>query len=467
MTVPGHDASATADSFARAHAGVQSDLARRIPDHLARLRWDAAALAAHRDAALRDLLAHAIEHSPFHRGRLAGVDPAGVTASDLTALPTMTKHDLMDRYDDVVTDRRLTRSRVEAALAATGDTPHLLDDEYVCLASGGSSGVRGIYAWHRTAIVDFGLGMVRGAVARLMATGGPPPGGLPMAIVAAGSAVHATRALPALMSGELIRVTPIPATRPFDSIVAALNEVRPALLQVYPSVLGRLAGAKRAGHLTISPVTVTSTSETLPPDVRADATLAFGVPVGDQFGSSEGLLGAGPPDVDGIVLADDLAVVELVDAADRPVPPGVPSHSVLVTSLINHAQPMIRYRMEDRMVALPAVGGAPWTVVRVEGRSDDVLRFGERSLHPHVVRSVMARRREVAEYRVRQALDGLDVDIVWDADPLHAGGTDDLVEVLAAAVASSGLPGLAVRVHETGALPRDPATGKARRFVPL
>jgi phenylacetate-coenzyme A ligase PaaK-like adenylate-forming protein len=374
----------------------------------------------------------------------------------------------MDRYDDVVTDPRVTRARVEATLAATGTTPRLLDDEFVCLASGGSSGVRGIYAWHRTAIVEYALGMIRGAVARLMASGGPPPGGLPMAIVAAGSAVHATRALPSLLSGDVIRVTSIPATQPFDAIVAGLNEVRPAVLQVYPSLLGRLADAKRSGALTISPVSVATTSETLAPDLRADAAEAFGVPIGDQFGSSEGLIGAGPPDVDGIVLADDLAVVELVDAADRPVPPGTPSESVLVTSLINRTQPMIRYRIEDRMIALPAPGGMPWTVVRVEGRSDDVLRFGDRSLHPLVVRSVLARRHEVAEYQMRQAPDGLDVDVVLAANPA-AGvvGAQDLGEALADAVAGAGLPGLAVRVHHVAAVPRDPATGKARRFLPM
>jgi phenylacetate-CoA ligase len=300
-------------------------------------------------------------------------------------------------------------------------------------------------------------------MARLLEAGGPPPGGVPMAMVTAGSAVHATRAVPGLLSGDVLRAVHVPATSPFDEIVARLETLRPVMLQSYPSVLRRLAAARRDGRLTITPMSVTATGETFPADLRAEVAEAFGVPVADQFGSSEGLVGVSPPGADGIVLADDLAVVELVDARDRPVPPGVPSDAVLVTGLVNRAQPLVRFRIEDRMVRLPGPAGTPWTVVRVEGRSDDVLDFDGRVLHPLVVRTVLAQRPDVAEYRVRQAADGLDVDVV-------AAGEPDVASVAAglrAAVAAAGLPDLEVRVRVVDGLRGDPGSGKVRRFVPL
>ncbi len=51
----------------------------------------------------------------------------------------MTKDDLMEHFDEVVTDRRLTRDVVEAHLAALSTDAYLLDEYHVC-ASGGSSG---------------------------------------------------------------------------------------------------------------------------------------------------------------------------------------------------------------------------------------------------------------------------------------------------------------------------------------
>jgi hypothetical protein len=49
-------------------------LASRLPEHIARLSWDARRLADHQREQLRALLACAAERSPFHARRLAGID---------------------------------------------------------------------------------------------------------------------------------------------------------------------------------------------------------------------------------------------------------------------------------------------------------------------------------------------------------------------------------------------------------
>jgi phenylacetate-CoA ligase len=56
----------------------------------------------------------------------------------------MSKEQMMAGFDELATDRRLTRARVEQHLAASGEQPSLLAGRYVCLASGGSSGMRGV-----------------------------------------------------------------------------------------------------------------------------------------------------------------------------------------------------------------------------------------------------------------------------------------------------------------------------------
>jgi phenylacetate-CoA ligase len=112
----------------------------RLPEHVSRLGWDARQLADHQREQLRALLACALERSSFHARRLAGIDPGRFEPGQLAELPVMTKQQMMASFDELLTDRRVTRARAEQQLAACAHEPSLLDGRYVCLASGGSSG---------------------------------------------------------------------------------------------------------------------------------------------------------------------------------------------------------------------------------------------------------------------------------------------------------------------------------------
>ncbi len=434
-----------------------------VPHHVARLGWSAGDIAAHQQQALREVLGRARDESPFHARRLAGINLDGVTPDNLAALPTMTKAELMAGFDDIVTDRRLTRAGVEEHLAATGANPRYLEDEHLCLTSGGSSGVRGVFVYGWSAAVDYLLGMARVPASKIEAFGGPPPGGVPMAIVAAGSAVHATRALSAIFGGTLVAPTNIPATLQIDDIVGRLNDLQPPLLQGYASVLHRLADEQLAGRLRLSLLAVTSTAEPLRAATRVRLTEAFGLAPTDQFGSSEGLVGVSDDGEEAITLADDLAIVELVDAAGNPVPDGEPSDRILVTTLFNPVMPLIRYEMNDRMLRQPPSPHHGHLRVLVDGRADAPLRYADVEVHPLAVRSVLVQVPAITEYQVRQTASGLDVDVV-------ASGSVDTSDVggrIEAALAGAGLRDPHVDVREVDAIERHPQTGKARRFVPL
>jgi phenylacetate-CoA ligase len=126
---------------ARRHAAIRAAL----PAHLERLSWDRRRIAEHQRDALRALLRHAMAWSPFHRARLTGIAPDRFELEDLARLPTMTNREMMASLDDVFTDPRLTRDAVEKHLTRTGRDPSELFGEYLVLASGGSSGERGVF----------------------------------------------------------------------------------------------------------------------------------------------------------------------------------------------------------------------------------------------------------------------------------------------------------------------------------
>jgi phenylacetate-coenzyme A ligase PaaK-like adenylate-forming protein len=255
----------------------------------------------------------------------------------------------------------------------------------------------------------------------------------------------------------------VPVTLPVTEMVERLNALQPSVLTGYPSILARLAIEQHAGRLRIAPRSVTSSSETLGPDVRAAIAQAFGAPIADQFGSSEGLIGMSAPDDDVLVFNSDLCIVELVDAENRPLTPGVPSAKVLLTNLYNRTQPLIRYELTDSFVRQPDATEHGHLRAKVRGRADEVLHFEGVDIHPHIVRSVMVRSPEVLDYRVRQTPRGIEVEALAVV-PLDS---DRVAERLGQALGEAGLIDPAVSVRIVDHLERIPDTGKLRRFIPL
>lgn len=448
----------------RFRADVQAALIAGMADEFDRRTWSAERIAHAQRAGLRRLVQHAVELSPFHRGRLAGIDVADLDPAEMSELPVMTKTQMMDGLDDVFTDRRLNRGAVETALASTGAEPVVIAGDYIALASGGCSGQRGIFVLDRAAVATFIACTARqpGPVDMLAGAAGDQS---VMALVASPSAVHATGMLAALMSGGAtpIRSVLVPATQPLSEIVERLNALQPAVLTGYASVLVRLAAEAIAGRLHIAPAAVSSTSETLLPEMRSAIRDAFGVPVLDGFGSTEGLVGKTCPNDPVLVFNTDRCIVELVDAQNRPVAPGTPSAKVLVTNLYNLAQPLIRYELTDTFVRLGDAADHGYLRAGVQGRADDVLRYALVDVHPIAIRSVMVKTLEVIDYQVRQTPCGIDV-VAVTADGAHLDGLSDR---LRRALVDGGLRRADVSVRPVDRLDRHPVTGKLRRFVPL
>ncbi len=75
-------------------------MAARLPGELDRMTWPLERLHALRDRRLRELVRVAKERSPWHARRLRGVDPETLRVDDLSAIPPMTRADLMAHWDD-------------------------------------------------------------------------------------------------------------------------------------------------------------------------------------------------------------------------------------------------------------------------------------------------------------------------------------------------------------------------------
>jgi phenylacetate-CoA ligase len=345
--------------------------------------------------------------------------------------------------------------------AARGDA-YLLG-RYHAVASGGSSGRRGVFVWSWDAWRDCYIGFLR----HLAGASAPPPGGDLMALVAAGHPTHFSATLPRAGSGAGVRLYRVPVTRPADAIVDRLNRIRPTILNGYPSALHQLALAARDGALRIAPRLVYCSSEPLLEETRSLLAEAWGAPVLNCWGTSEG----GPTGVpcaggDGTHLCEDLHVIEPVDRDGRPVPPGVRADKVYLTNLFNPVLPLIRYELTDEVLLVDEpcpCGSTHLRVADIQGRLDDVFRYPDGPVvHPHVFRTRLGRERAIEEYQVRQTERGAVVALRHRA-PLDAAG---LERALAADLGRLGLRDARVAVERRDRIERGSA-GKLRRFVPL
>ena len=411
---PPSTSSITSASLAALQDRMAAELARHLSQHAGRLGWDAARVARHQRERMRALLTHSLERSPFHARRLQGLDPSRFELSDLRRLPVMSKSQMMAEFDDVVTDARLSRSLVEEHLAASNHEPSLLLGDYVCLASGGSSGLRGVFIQTLGEYADFVASVVRRGYARALAAAGPPPEGLVLGIVGAASPIHSSGFGAAVAAEPPVRLIPAPATLPLREIVGRLNAVQPPCLLGYASKLAELAQEQLAGRLRITPRSVTSMAEVVTAADRALIEQAFQVPVTDMFVSTEGLVGHSEPGGSVLSFASDTCLAELVDDDNNPVPDGEPSAKVLVTNLHNFTQPLLRYELTDRMTGHASTGAAGWLRASLDGRADEVFLYGGVAVHPHVIRSVLVGAAGVSEYQVRQSERGIHVDCVTD-----------------------------------------------------
>ena len=355
-------------------------------------------------------------------------------------LPVVTKSELMARFDDWVTDPEVTKAAVETFAAeptrvgerflgrytvwttsgATGTPALLVQDEQALAVMTSLAWVRAVPAWiGLREICAFLARGVRGAI--VFATGGHF-----MALTMA----ERVRRSSAWMGkhGEVISVlTPIP------EMVKKLNELDPTVLASYASGLALLAEEQAAGRLAINPVLITSTGESLTLLSRQRVEAAFKQRVRETYGASEIQIAAFECRRGRLHLNSDWVILEPVDSNHQPVPPGVPSRTVLATSLSNRVQPIIRYDLGDSITVFadPCRCGSPLPAIRVEGRSDEILSFRSQSgddvhLLPAALTTSIAGVPGVQRFQLigkgsakllvrLQAHDGTDADEVWAA----------------------------------------------------
>jgi phenylacetate-CoA ligase len=434
-------------------------------EQLARDRWSRDRLLAFQQERLRALIAHAVAASPYYR-ELLGPDAAAGDVP-LRELPTLPKAILMEHFDRIVTDRRLRLAELEAHLAGA-DADRLYLGRYRLFSTAGTTGVRGLFVYDAD---EFAVWI--GTCLRGLASWGLGPG-TRLAGIGSPSPLHiSNRAYAVLLAGQAGAAPRLAVTTPLPEMVAALNDFRPEALTAYPSVAAALAEEQLQGRLRIAPAMVATTSEVQTADMRQRMAEAWGLAPLDFYGTTEALVpAAGRQSQTGMDILEDLVVLEVVDERNRPVPPGVPGHKVLLTNLVNHVQPLLRYELTDSvtLAAGPNPLGLPYArLAGVDGRSDDVITLpaaggGEVAVHPFRLRAPFSELLEVRQYQVVHDPAGLHVAVVL-REEAPAGTPARVRAALVRELRDAGAVPPPVEVTPVPAIERDPGHGAKLKLV--
>jgi phenylacetate-CoA ligase len=444
----------------------QADRLRALAgEQVARDRWTRDRLLAWQAERLRALLRHATAASPYYR-EVLGPDAAGGDVP-LQELPTLPKATLMDNFDRIVTDPRLRRAEVEARLAGADPGRPVLGG-YRVFATAGTTGLRGLFVYSDQELATWVATCLRG-----MAVWGLTPA-TRLAGIGSPSPLHISNQLYAvLLAGRPGGMPRLSVTTPLPELVAALNAYQPEALTAYPSIAAQLAEAQLDGQLRIAPTLVATTSEVLTTDMRHRIHAAWSLDPIDFYGTTEAAVpAAGRHGQTGMDILEDLVIIEPVDAHNHPVPPGTPGHRVLLTNLVNHTQPLIRYELTDSITLAdtPNPLGLPYTrIAAIDGRSDDIITLptpagGQIPVHPFRLRAPFATLPDVRQYQIRHDQTALHVRVV-----LRPSAARDTLQGIQAALTqelqAAGAVPPPIEVTPVDDIPRDPGHGAKFKLI--
>lgn len=314
---------------------------------------------------LDQLLRHAYAHVPFYRDRWrTAFDPsAPASAERLTALPLLTRRDLLESYDALRSENIPPEHGAVAELRTSGSTgsPVRVRKTQFSQLFWNAFTLRE-HRWHERNMAGK-LAVIRHGVAE----GRFPSWGVATAgVVATGPAVN------------------LSASADVGRQLEWLQREQPDYLLTYPSNVAALAAlALERGVRLPRLCEVRTLGEMLSGEVRDACREAWKVPIVDAYSANEvGYIAAQCPRHEHYHVQSEGVLVEVLDERGAPCAPGETGR-VVVTDLQNLGTPLVRYEIGDY-----AEPGAPCdcgrglpVLARVAGRVRNMLVSADGKRH--------------------------------------------------------------------------------------
>jgi len=408
--------------------------------------WPAVELERQQFRQLANSLRHAFEHVPFHRERLAaaGYEPGReLTTGDLRSLPRMTRADIQ-AHGEALRSRQVPSEHGRIAMGETSGSTGAPIRHY------GTDLTQ--FFWHACTLREH-LWHRRDAAAKLAAirknmrdeqlpTWGPPT--------------------------ELVFQTGPSVTldigNDLDTQLDWLQRQAPNYLITNAYNLYWLARRSIERGLRLHSLRqVRCFGGTFPDDARQVIRRAWDVSLADIYTAEEvGYIAFQCPEHDHYHVQSENLMVEILDAAGRPCPPGVIGRVVL-TTLHNFAMPLVRYEIGDYAEAgapCPCGRGLP-VITRILGRERNMLTLPDgKQRWPSFLSEKWSHAAPVRQLQmVQRSRESIDVNVVAER-----GLTEQEKNSLIAALQGCLGHPFAMEVRQLAEIPRS-ASHKFEDFV--
>ncbi|MCI0489498.1 MAG: hypothetical protein L0229_23145 [Blastocatellia bacterium] len=334
----------------------------------------------------RKLMDHAVANSPFYR-RLYNGKQKRLSLEEIGSLPMVTKTDVMENMDDVLTDRTINKEEVLTFAEDPANVGRMFKGKYFIARTSGTTGVVGhyvhdLFSWFLCFVLTGARSKARGDLSfkEIASSLGRRTRLASVLSPAANLGVSSVMAAAPEFVRLFVQIKLYDIFQPAEKLISSLNEYQPDILGSFPTILQQLADYQLDGKLNLRPKALTSGGEMLTVRIRKLVSDAFGCRVFDCYGCAEcGWLGMECEQQQGIHIFTDWFIVEPVDYKGNLVPAGVESDKVLVTNLVNYVQPFIRFELPDRITLIeePCACGSVLPRVLLKGRASELLHFND------------------------------------------------------------------------------------------
>lgn len=320
---------------------------------------------------LRKILKFAYINSEYYHKTFSnkGININNIKTFPIGEFPTIDKSVLIKNFDSIVTSKELCQEELRNFDCAENKDKKIFKDKYHIVHSSGSTGKPAYFVYDDKAWEYMLLGVIRAALWNMSMPQilkylfkGPR-----IMYVAAtdgryGGAMAVGDGIEGVKGNQLF----LDINTPLNEWISRTQEFKPDMIVGYPSAIKILGELVENGQLSVNVFRVISCGEPLNINLRRYFERVFKSDVINYYGASESLVLGVESDIkEGMYIFDDMNYIESYNG------------QMYVTSLYNYAQPLIRYKINDRL-KLKTYGKFkyPFTTAQsIQGRDEDILWF--------------------------------------------------------------------------------------------
>ena len=366
-----------------------------------------------------ELLTHCKKNVSYYREFLDTYDEKSFKNFDIKSLPILTKDILRNKFNELKSDDLHSRDwMINSSGGSTGEPVKIIQDTYYSYHSEARKNI--CFQWAGLKTGD-NLIKLWGSERDILGTN------------------RLLDKIKNFLKNEIILNAFILSHPIMKKFIKIFNSSKPSVILAYVNAIYELSNFAKNEDIKVShQKSVISTSGVLYPFLRKEIEMIFGCEVYDQYGSREVSCIASECEYhNGLHISEETIILEIVDENGNECPVGVEG-DVLVTSLVNYAMPIMRYKIGDRAImerGFCKCGRFHKRLKNVVGRSMDNFKLRDGTIIPseyfiHFIGVVLNRGILKKIQIIQKSYDVIDLHVVYSNEEILSEDIQNIIQAV-------------------------------------